>query len=403
MTATAGSVSLGAAGQPVGSGIVAALASAGLFLAHYRMAAVLALLLAVWLLLAPLLSAAVGDVPHQRGATLARWRLAALAAALARAWAAWRAMLLPALAVGGLTALLLLPWLVRLAGGLALGLGERPGDYGAGYYALERLGGAPTLPGSLLLLALAAAGLYWALRQRAMVPLLLAVWAAAQLALANPYWWPMAPPLAGRVDFVSAVASLGFPLAVLAAGPLAALLRWGWRRRPRATVGAAAGAGLAAAMLGCWQLGALVTPDNALVAPADLAAAAWLRASTPPEARVAATAVLFPWAPDYAVGVDAGYWLPLLAGRATTVLPMLYPAERGADPTATRAMVAVARALRDAPAAPETAALLRAQGVTHLYHGGRPGTPPVEPLLANSAFELVYARDSVWVLAVRAP
>src|SRR5207248_90387 len=148
------------------------------------------------------------------------------------------------------------------------------------------------------------------------------------------------------------IAALCFPVAVAAGLALAVSWRvvtvqWG-RRGIAAGVAVAVGA----TALGAWQLQALVTPDNALVTPADLAAADWLRAHTPPDARVAVSAVIVPWAPDYVVGVDGGYWLPLLAGRATTVLPMLYPGERGADREAVARMVAVTRALRDAPTAP---------------------------------------------------
>lgn len=360
----------------------AALTAAGLLLAHYRMAAILALLLAVW-------------------GCYAAWQALCR---VQREPAAWRVAATSALglAAGALLSLALLaPWLVRLRNGLSLGLGEQPGDYGAAYYALERLGGAPFEPLVLPLLLLGAAGAALAVWRRATALLPLGAWAALQLALANPHWWPFPMPLAGRVDLVTVVAALGFPLTVAAAYALAAAWQAGRVRWPRAAPAAALAAAVAGVALGGWQLQHLVTPENALVTQADLAAAAWLRASTPPDTRVAVRAVIFPWAPDYVVGIDGGYWLPLLAGRATTVLPMLYPGERGADPAATAAMVAVARALRDAPAAPTTAALLRAQGIGYVYDSGRPGGPPLDALAVSPAYRTVYERDGVRVLAVQ--
>ncbi|HZR98660.1 MAG TPA: DUF6541 family protein [Chloroflexota bacterium] len=397
----------GALTPPPQAVVAGALAAAGLLLAHYRMAAVLALLLATWAGYAALRWAgasanfqgkrmggeAPGGGPHPDslpgGERIDDPRRET-----------WRA----ALGLGGaaLAALLLLtPWLVHLRGALSLGLGERAGDYGATYYGLERLGTAPDQPANLPLLLLAALGWALAWRGRAWPLLLLGGWAALQLALANPHWWPLPMPLAGRVDLVTVVAALCFPVAVAAAYALAAAWRAGRYRWPRAAPAGALALGLASALLGGWQLQRLVTPENALVTPADLAAAAWLRASTPPDARIAVRAVIFPWAPDYVVGVDGGYWLPLLAGRATTVLPMLYPGERGADPAATRAMVAVARALGEAPAAPETARLLRSLGVGYLYDSGRAAVPALDGLLASPAFRLVYERDGVRVLAVQ--
>jgi hypothetical protein len=112
------------------------------------------------------------------------------------------------------------------------------------------------------------------------------------------------------------------------------------------------------------------------------------------------SATLFPWAPDYVVGVDGGYWLPLLAGRATTVLPMLYPGERGADQAAVARMVAVAQALRDAPAAALTAALLRSLHVGYVYHSGRSPVPSAEGLASNPGFRVVYDADGVRIWAV---
>ena len=253
---------------------------------------------------------------------------------------------------------------------LALGLGEQAGDYGAAYYGLERLGTAPDQPTDLLLLRLG--GLGCALACEPAGGAAAAAWRLGRPAacLANPYWWPLPMPLAGRVDLVTVVAALAFPLAVAAAYALAG----GWRRPGRARWPRAAPAGALVIVLGgrCWAAGSSGT--------SSLPRTRWSARPTRPRrlaarqhagARVAVRTVIFPWAPDYVVGVDGGYWLPLLAGRATTVLPMLYPGERGADPAATAAMIAVARALRDAPAAPETARLLRALGVGYVYDSGR--------------------------------
>jgi hypothetical protein len=420
---------------------IAALAASGLLLAHYRMAAILALLLAVWgvytvgkwlwaarepVVRSLVLGVARADVGRRvadgeeqavavppfvfgKGRAAAVRAVAVRSLVLGTMWAgsvrrvavregcavAVRLVAAVLLALG-----LVAPWLAHLRSTLALGLGEQAGDYGAAYYGLERLGTAPDQPTNLLLLLLGGLGCALAWRRRVAPLLLLGGWAALQLSLANPYWWSLPMPLAGRVDLVTVVAALAFPLAVAAAYALAGGWRAGRARWPRAAAAGALVLVLGGTLLGGWQLAHLVTPENALVGPADLAAADWLRASTPPDARVAVRTVIFPWAPDYVVGIDAGYWLPLLAGRATTVLPMLYPGERGADPAATGAMVAVARALRDAPAAPETARLLRALGIGYVYDSGRPAAPALDGILASPAYRLVYDRDGVRVLAV---
>jgi len=442
----------GANAQPT---LAAGLAASGLLLAHYRMAAMLVLLVAVWLFYLTTKRLLGGPIHPDWGARVREadqvawdqplpyrdYRATGDKTLAYRERPPWSALARGAagsvLWLGGATVvagLLALPWLVRLRSALSLGLGQQPGDYGADYYGLERLGTAVTQPTNLPLLALAALGLLLAWRLRgpmsrdgsatakldgglhraagatplarcAWAPaavLALGAWALAQLALANPRWWPIPMPLAGRVDLVTTIAALCFPLGVAAALALAvaarvAVRQWGGRGLALALL-----LGLGATVLGGWQLQTLVTPANALVAPADLAAAAWLQSHTPADARIAVSSVIFPWAPDYVVGVDAGYWLPLLAGRATTVLPMLYPGERGADPRAVGAMVAIARALRDAPADPRTAALLRSNGVGYVYHSGRAPLPSADALGRNPALRPVYDQGGVRIWAVTA-
>jgi hypothetical protein len=366
--------------RPLPATLLAVVASAGLFLAHYRVAAMLALLLASGVLVAAARWPARGT--HPAAMPLRRSVLGLVLASAA-------------------AGLLLLPWLVRLTGTLGLGLGEQPGDYSTGYYALERLGSAPWQPANLVLGPLAAVGALLAWRRRATGLLALGAWGAVQLALANPHWWPPGMVLAGRVDLITVVTTLWWPAAVAAAYALAVTGRAAWQRWPRLALLAAGLLLAGGSAFGVWQLRALLTPDNSLLTEADLVAIAWVRANTPPAARFAASAVLVPWAPDYAVGIDGGYWLPLLAGRPTTLLPMLYPAERGTEPRAIAEMVAVARALRDAPGAAETARLLRALGIEYIYHSGRPPAPSIAPALASPAYAVVYDRDGVRVLAVR--
>jgi hypothetical protein len=462
------------------SALAAGLAASGLLLAHYRMAAMLAPLLCTWVLylLATHLGARASRPPGRpileagTARPIARPNLGArasrppgrpspsrstgpdalnpepmpppgaataqplvnLAAGEPHGLARSASLALPLGAVGILSGLLALPWILHLPGALALGLGQQPGDYGADYYGLERLGSAVAQHTNVPLLALAAVGfaLAWVLRRapapgkppasthsiHAAVPpilpvraapvaragplavLLLGVWALAQLALANPRWWPVPMPLAGRVDLVTTIAALCFPLAVAAALALATAWRVALEKQGSGAIVLALALGAGATALGGWQIQVLVTPNNVLVAPADLAAAAWLRAHAPPDTRVAVSAVIFPWAPDYVVGVDGGYWLPLLAGRTTTVLPMLYPGERGADATAVAEMVAITRALHEAPAAPQTAALLRALGVGYVYHSGRSPVPSAAGLATNPALRLDYTEDGVRLWAV---
>jgi hypothetical protein len=108
------------------------------------------------------------------------------------------------------------------------------------------------------------------------------------------------------------------------------------------------------------------------------------------------------------VGSDGGWWLPLLAGRQTTMPPINYTLEAEPQP-GYRAQVRAMAALAQAEEFDEAALLeaLRAQGVTHVYLGQRQGRlnyngPVLEPaeLLASPNFHLIFHQDRVRVFEI---
>lgn len=152
---------------------------------------------------------------------------------------------------------------------------------------------------------------------------------------------------------------------------------------------------LVVALLGArGQLG-IRTPDRFYVLPADEAAMPWIRQHTPPTARFLINTEF--WLANAAIGTDAGYWLPLLAGRETTMPPM-YASD--AEPEYIEQVNALARAAEVAPTAPGTMAMLRAAGVTHVYIGQRGGSLQPEVLAADPHFRPIYHQGPVWVLVV---
>src|SRR5207245_2804296 len=112
--------------------------------------------------------------------------------------------------------------------------------------------------------------------------------------------------------------------------------------------------------------------------------------SLPRDARFLVNTFVLHWQPDFVAPTDAGYILPLFTGRPTTLLPMVYPAERGIPAGSIDRMEAIARSSAADVTSPETLALLRAAGVTHVFLGVRRG-PIAEYRLANSPlFRRVY-------------
>lgn len=112
-------------------------------------------------------------------------------------------------------------------------------------------------------------------------------------------------------------------------GTLAVALGWlatAWRpvrlNLPPRWRAAAAGGIVAWALVGAWASREVLNRSLELARAADLMAAAWVRANTPIEARFLVQTGH--WQLGTYRGLDGGYWLPLLAGRATSMPAVFY-------------------------------------------------------------------------------
>lgn len=250
----------------------------------------------------------------------------------------------------------------------------------------------------------AAAGAVWlAYRRRWREVLVIALWIVGLLLLANPALLGL--PGAGVVNNFTVFIMLYVPLGVLTGaclGVLADVTRSaGWQRLAAPVVILAAG-------WGTWQRAHDLDLGYAMVTQQDVEAMAWIRGHTPPEARFLVNAFAA-YGETMFVGADAGWWLPLLAGRANTVPPITYGMEVGPGPYYHQQVNEFYLGLRRAqPSSPEGVAYLLAQGVRYIYigqGGGRVGNSG-EPLLdgqvleGSGLYELIYRQDGVSILAL---
>jgi hypothetical protein len=147
-----------------------------------------------------------------------------------------------------------------------------------------------------------------------------------------------------------------------------------------------------------------------LVTWPDMRAAAWIQENLPPEARFLVNS-FFAYGGDVVVGADAGWWLPLLADRATTLPPVNYGSEVG-NRTDYRKWVNQLTAEIDANGItdPEVLQMLRDRGVTHIYIGQQQGRVnnagnilEPEQLLRSPYFHPVYHQDLTWIFELDIP
>ncbi len=309
-------------------------------------------------------------------------------------WAEWRIVLPRAvsrLALAVVVAgVLVEPWVVELVSARNRGYPIELGPQGSAFFSLDRLGPSVTAyPTNGVVFALAALavllGVLW--RDRRVIGL--ALWSVVMWVLSGPQF-------AGAfMDTISVLISLYFPAAVAIGWMAVSAVARAAQRMPRVRwVARAALVGLA--VWGGVHISRVLEPAAAYVWPDDLPAMAWIRANTPPESRFMVNTYNWDFAPDFVISIDAGYWLPLLAGRATVTAPMTYPIERADSPTFLSDLVAL-HTVREQLASPEGLAELRRSGVTHVYVGQKGGPIAVDDLMASPAFELVHRDGDAYV------
>ncbi|MEI8165803.1 MAG: hypothetical protein WCG26_05470, partial [Chloroflexales bacterium] len=400
----------GLAGRGRGWWAVAALTLAGLSLIHFRV-----------LLLGAALLAAISLV----------W-------AVGQSWAALKGRIGAAVATTVAAAALTVPWLALLASRALLPAVADGGLTGGGSYNALNDGLLWVAPNRLLV-ALALAGAWAGLRRRATAAASMLLWVALMVIMANPWLLPDVLKVTGVLLLIAAlherrlalgaiggalllgatvgpppyfwlitndivVISFFLPLAVLIGGGAALLYARLATLGPVVTRSLAPASVVLLAAVGLW--GAQATRDHVLneatvlAGSADRAAIAWAAANTAPEARFLVNAV--PWLPSARRGSDGGWWLLPLAGRYTTMPPVLYV-------YGSPAYVAHVNAVADTVAAYTPGAeqaifdLIVSERITHIYL--TEGKGPLQPQIfaGRPGFTQVYAQDGVTIFAVDRP
>jgi len=140
----------------------------------------------------------------------------------------------------------------------------------------------------------------------------------------------------------------------------------------------------------------VVRPATILTNQADMAAIAWIDAQVSTDAVFLTNATEWMWQIDR--GVDGGWWVMPLTGRATTTPPVLFTYADAAVAQVLYAQTAQVRQIRTT--AELDAWLLANPAITHIYATGRGGITP--QLVATLPYVTnVYATGDVAIYAVQ--
>lgn len=352
-----------------------------------------------------------------------------------RARVAWRSVAARMVASGAATVAIILPWYWKLQESVILQRTQvilSPSSLRSDYIATSNPFGDITqyVPEWFWLAALVS--LLVLLWQRHRVGWLIGGWVVLCFLVANPGWLRL--PGTGLVDNFMLQIALYLPLAVLVGAGVATFWQKGETvthpptpsREGALELNTPSVRGVSAYRLplsafyllifalaswGLWQQVQLADVRwYSFLTGSDWKAAQWIEANTPVDSRFHVNG-FFAYYDTTVAGSDGGEWLPLIAGRDTTVPPMIYAHEAGIDPDYRADTNERYRRLENAESEPEAlAAALKDEGVEYVYIGGQQGMvgkplddTPMNPLLLaeSSAFETVYTDEFVWIFRVR--
>ena len=327
--------------------------------------------------------------------------------------------LLRKLVLAGLGAgILFLPWFLRQFGGMILDIfasnlstpASQLSEAARQYNSLGDLGAY--LPLLVWIGMSLAAG--WALWRREKAAFAILLWWGLILLATNPHWIGL-PGTGSISNFALAIAAY-IPAGIL----VGAAAGWAMDRSThtgdipfsRAARMTGVGLFLAVCMLGLWgarqEMYRIDIPANSLVTRPDLRAADWIQGNTPSDARFLVNS-FFAYSGSAVVGSDAGWWLPLLAQRQTTLPPLSYGLEPEPWPGYRLHINNLTATLEDKGILhPDSLAALRERGVGYIYIGQQQGRvnfsgPLVlnpDELMSSEQFKPIYHQDRVWVFEV---
>jgi len=367
--------------------LLAGITLAGMMLTYYRMPFYYGAFVLAWLI----------------GWGLAHWRLNV------RVWVqrAIRTAIVAAIAF-----ILVLPWVPHIYGSNLANIVESGGVIGSpleSVIADYRAWGEITTYVPVALIALVLIALAWSLVEKR--------WIVASIGL-----WVMllSGIVAGRLIHLPG-ANLMQSFAVLIALyiPIALVIGWGFGEIATASVQRSRILAPIAAIflifgVGTWsasvqRLAVPLPQTYAIVTRADLRATTWIRSNVSTEASFLVEGFRI-YNGMTSVGADAGWWIPLLTGRANTMPPqyaLINEAPIESNYT-TRVTELVAGLETSAPSSPKGLRLLCNWRVSHVYIGqgqGQVGAgagqlySPAQ-LMNSRNFSLIYHQDRVYIFSV---
>jgi hypothetical protein len=351
---------------------LACLASAGLFMIHYRVSGFWGLLMLAW---------GLGELIRSLDKQPI-WKTIPLAAG-------W-------LALVGLSAILIsLPWWPNLLKsmilpGLASSVAPQPLKVDWGLLT-------PVYGKQIMILALAGLSIA-VLRARWFGPVL-ALWIGLLFLSSNQGVIPL--PGSSFINLTSVEIMFFLPLSVLAGYFASFSLRGigkfipAWGRLPYAALLVAGS--LMVALAGARLLLPILNPVTILARETDRPAIQWIADNIGPDETILINPFL--WGYGIYAGQDGGNWITPLAGRKTMPPPILYAYGNAQE---VKRITETCKQVTEQASNPQAlSALLKEQHIRYIYIGRRGGVLSAKLLAQSGLFQTSYVQNGTWVFEVK--
>lgn len=258
------------------------------------------------------------------------------------------------------------------------------------YFSIERLGlEALNFPLNKASLILIGASLLFGWLSKNKVVIALTLWSLIALV-------PSQNVL--LLDTISVVISLFVPFGIITAWGINALIeKIHASGSPRVIKAVSAPLVLSALVIGSlYTIITYPTPLYSFLKESDLRAFEFIDEQLPTDAKFMVNMYRFPFSDTLMIGIDGGYWIPLLAKRQSVMPPMTFTAEYVSDPTFADRLRTM-EGLNSQLTSNQGLEILDNENITHVYIGERGG--PINPaeLLNSPKFRLVYEDGNVHI------
>jgi hypothetical protein len=253
----------------------------------------------------------------------------------------------------------------------------------------------PSLVSRRWLLILAGLSAVIGLWRRESLVAIQLVWLAISVAIGFAYL--LGVPWLAFTNMGMVLVGLYQPLSVIIGSAAEALMRlpaFAWLRAPAMVV-----LGVWICLAGSHLRATGIEPSRYFVTPEDVTAMQWICENTSEDALFAVNTHF--WLPKLPHGTDAGYWIPYFTGRRTSVGVML----SYLNPTHSLEIVEMSRAVKEFERNSFDTTVLSDLGVEYIYIGqkGHFSEPGLNGMLLKSIPEitLVYEQGDVYIFAIQ--